>query len=497
MKRPNIILIILDTLRADHLSCYGYKKKTSPNLDKIASEGVLYENCFSVAPWTVPSFASIFTGMYPSSHCVDIDKPFLNGAYTTLAESLRDHDYHTASVSSNAWIGSQTNFDRGFDEFWKMWQVVQGTMDLKGWRLYSKFSNNNFSQKSFLDLILTKEKWQNLVNSFYGMAIHKRYDYGALRATRKARSLVTKYLNKTHQNKPIFLNINLLETHIFYKPPIGFRNLFLPKGLTYKEAAQVNQDPWEYVFGNKPMSEKDFEILRALYDAEIYYQDYRLGQLFRYLKSTQLLDNSIVIIMADHGENIGDHGLMDHQYSLHDTLIQIPMVVYAPEYFGKAKRIDHFVQTVDVFPTLMKLTDSTLSAKLRNQLKAGRSLLPEDIQSSPRSYVYSEYLQPQPRAEVLKNRFPQGNFKKYERALRSVRNKQHKYIWASNGDHEFYDLNVDPNENKNLYQHYEHLVDQEFKPLLEKELNGYFKRKKEGYTVDASTKRILEGLGYI
>lgn len=495
MNRPNIILIILDTLRADHLSCYGYGRQTSPNLDSIAEHGFVYENFFSVAPWTVPSYASIFTGLYPSVHGVDIGNPFLSGSYVTLPEALKAVGYRTFCVSTNAWIGTQTNFDRGFDDFWKSWQLYQNQLDLKGWRLYSKFSTNEFSIKSFLDLVLSRRKWPNLVNSLYGMLIHKRYDYGARRAIHRAMSILKE--RPKQGDMPFFLNLNLLETHIKYKPPLGFRNRFLPPGVRYGQAKRVNQDPWKFLSGYEPMNEKDFEILRALYDAEIYYQDYRLGEFFRFLKENNVLDNTVLIVTSDHGENIGEHGLMDHQYSLYDTVIRVPFVLYSPQILGKGKTVESFVQSIDLFPALMKLTHMPVAEKLTPQLEAAQSLLPDDLADSPRTCVYSEYLHPQPKIEILERRFPDASFDKCDRALRSVRTDRYKFIWSSNGNHELYDLKSDPFESINLYYNDPQFALDMFKPLLDSQFDEYCNQRRADTTLDPATQRVLEGLGYI
>lgn len=123
--KPNIIVILIDTLRADHLSCYGYERQTSPFIDRIAEQGVLYENAISPAAWTPPAHASLFTGAYPSRHGVDHSHLALMPELVPLPEVLRRYGYRTFGISSNYFLGRETRFNRGFDRFIQTWQVVQ------------------------------------------------------------------------------------------------------------------------------------------------------------------------------------------------------------------------------------------------------------------------------------------------------------------------------------------------------------------------------------
>src|SRR3972149_8651863 len=128
--QPNIIIIILDTARAQSFSCYGYKRKTTPNIDRIAQGAVLFENAISPSPWTLPAHASIFTGMYPSRHGCHERHKFLNRNLPTLPEILKNIGYRTIGISNNSWISKNFGFDRGFDSFIKLWQIIQYETDM-------------------------------------------------------------------------------------------------------------------------------------------------------------------------------------------------------------------------------------------------------------------------------------------------------------------------------------------------------------------------------
>ena len=124
-RLPNIILIIVDTLRGDHVSCYGHERRTTPHLDTLAADATLYTTASSPGAWTPPSHASIFTGTYPSRHGVDRSHPYLDCGLTTLPEYLRERGYRTYGISSNFWISTATHYDRGFDVFYQSWQLAQ------------------------------------------------------------------------------------------------------------------------------------------------------------------------------------------------------------------------------------------------------------------------------------------------------------------------------------------------------------------------------------
>src|SRR5438874_385722 len=125
VRLPNIILIVVDTLRGDHVSCYGHERRTTPHLDALAADATLYTTALSPGAWTPPSHASIFTGTYPSRHGVDRSHPYLDGDLTTLPEYLRGRGYRTFGISSNFWISTATHYDRGFDVFYQSWQLAQ------------------------------------------------------------------------------------------------------------------------------------------------------------------------------------------------------------------------------------------------------------------------------------------------------------------------------------------------------------------------------------
>jgi len=193
------------------------------------------------------------------------------------------------------------------------------------------------------------------------------------------------------------------------------------------------------------MSEADFEILRALYDGEVSYVDARVGEIYALLRERGLLRNTFFVITSDHGENLGEHQLMDHAYCLYDTLLRVPLIVRGPTEFPAGERVLDQVQTLDLFPTILDLADIR-DADLRAQVQ-GRPLFPASLRDR---VAVAESLEPQPPVAVLRRRYPELDGSRFDRALRAVRTPRYKYIWASDGRDELYDLEADPGETRNL-----------------------------------------------
>jgi arylsulfatase A-like enzyme len=483
MKNPNVILIILDTARAQSFSCYGYNRETTPNIDRISQEGLLFENTISPSPWTLPAHASIFTGMYPSRHGCHEKHKFLNKNPPTLPETLKNIGYRTIGISNNSWISRNFGLDRGFDSFIKLWQIIQYETDLA-----DASSRGIDKYKRAISLLAKGNPFINFANGIYGKYFWRRYDYGA----RRINKIVGKLLHDkmTRSGKPFFIFINYLEPHLFYRAPKPFFGMFLPEGVSRKDALSVNQDARCYIGGVIPMDEDDFEVLRALYDAELFYLDHRIGEVYEFLKEKNLLDNTLLIITSDHGENIGEHNLMDHQYCLYDTLLRVPFIMRFPGTFEGGKRINTMVQTTDIFPTIIELLnikDQGLHEEVQGEglLKNGNS-----------RFAISEYIAPQPSIEAIRRRYPKGDFSKYDRSLTSIRSYDWKLIVSSDGKDELYNILEDPMETKNLMS-----IHNDIYKNMRSKIDSWIRDNREDVEdedthVSAEIKKRLEALGY-
>ncbi len=406
---PNILLIVIDATRAKNMSLYGYSRPTTPNLERFAERCVVYDTAISPAGWSLPAHASMFTGLYPSKHGAHDQHKFLSPEHITMAEWLHARGYDTLAFCDNAYVGHSTGLDRGFDRF-------------------NKDFNNT---PDYLREINRK------LNIGLASLLGQR-DSGARHANKQVQSAL-RHLQPSE--KPFFMFIHYSEPHAPYRLPRKFRR-FMPDGISFRSAQQVNQDPWKYLIDPDSMDEEDFKALTAIYDAEIAYADERIAQVLGWFEERNILDETMVIITADHGENIGDHKMMAHKYCLYDTLLHVPLLIQFPTGSVKPDRLTHQVQTLDIFPTIMSMLGEASS-------ETYRSLQGYDITSSER-HEFTIAEQSLPDLTTFYKRYPGVDVSRYDRSLKMIRTDRYKYIWASDGNHELFDLQVDPDEEQNI-----------------------------------------------
>jgi arylsulfatase A-like enzyme len=301
---PPVILIVVDTLRADHLGTYGAARFTSPELDAYARRGAVFEHAYAPSPWTLPTMASIYTGLLPSQHgagallAVDGKVLFarLDGGPPTLGERLHAFGYPTQAVAGNPNLHPRFGMARGFDG----------------------------------------------------------YDYraGDMAHIRRADAIVDRALQwiAGRRGAPFFLFIHFFDPHMNYDPPPPVRGRFtdgLPSGrlsLPFAESARIRA-------GRVWLSVEEEEFVRAAYDEEIAFVDLQLGRLFATLDTSGLLQRAIVIFTADHGEELWDHNGFEHGHTLYDELLRVPLIVWGPAV--QPGRIETPVSSIDLAPTVL------------------------------------------------------------------------------------------------------------------------------------------------
>ncbi len=453
----NILLVVMDAARARNLSCYGYGRPTTPNLERFAERCVVYETAISPAGWSLPSHASIFTGLYPSRHGAHDEYKYLLPEYPTMAEVLRAWGYHTLAFCHNAYVGPTTGLDRGFEAF----NPVMGGVPRPLRKITRKIETG--------------------VALLLGL-----HDSGAHSVNRH----IAAALRQLQANeRPFFMFVHYAEPHAPYEPPRKY-NRYLPRGVSAREARQVNQDRWKYLVEPDSMDEQDFEILTALYDAEITYLDARIAQVLGWLEQSGVLDRTMVIITADHGENVGEHQTMGHAYCLYDTLLHVPLIIHYPRGVTAPGRVAHQVQTLDLLPTILAMLGDTSS-------KLYRSLQGYDLLSSTR-HDFTVAEQAHPDLTTFYQRFPGVDVSRFDRALKMIRTERHKYIWSSDGHHELYDLQADPDEERNIItQHRE--IAQDLDRRLTEWRNSFEEAtpSDEAPEFDEEVKERLRALGYL
>jgi arylsulfatase A-like enzyme len=319
---PNIILLVMDTTRRDHLSLYGYPRPTSPRLAQFASGAEVYDDAWSVAPWTPASHASIFTGRLPAEHGVDGEDPVPFEAPTsTLAEVLGAAGYATAGFVSNPNLLPK-GWDRGFQEYRPPW--LRGR-DSIAWLL---------------------NRWWLGEDDVWGPRP---------RTTTRNLDLARGWWRR-HSGTARFLFLNLMDPHRPYDPPDDMYAQFLP-GVPRREAMAVDQDPDRYTM--KPgVTGREAELIRGLYDGEIAAMDREIGHFLDWLRVRGDLDGTIVAITADHGERLGERGLIGHEsigdQSIDEYLLQVPLLIRFPR-AAPARRIPDRVRLDGLAGHLLRL----------------------------------------------------------------------------------------------------------------------------------------------
>lgn len=402
---PNFLLIILDCVRADGLGVYGNPRPVTPHLDALAAGARRYTQARAAAVWTLESHASLFTGLYPRQHGVNVAQRRLDPALPTLAAALAAHGYQTAGFSTNAWVGPHFGLDRGFQHFASLWRLFpgMGAAPFPWW------------EKALRKRVL------------------ERSDKGAAKLNRHVQRWLRQDRDPT---RPFFLFALYLDAHLPYKPPLAHaRALLDPAAL--RRARAANQDAWGFMAGEKRMTPEDFAGLRALYDAEISYVDAQIGALLASLQDAGALEDTAIFITADHGENIGDHGLMDHQYCVYDSLAHVPLLIHYPAAFPAGEDAAP-VQHTDLFPTLLDLAGAPAVPAL-----PGCSLLAPAAPARAQVVQYTA---------VHRHRFARRHphfdlaSRGYDRTFDAMTLAGHKLIRPSSGPPELYDLAADPGE---------------------------------------------------
>lgn len=407
-----------------------------PNLLDLASTGTVFTAASANAPWTVPSHGTLFTGQHPSVHGAHAQhKSFTYNR--TLPAELRDGGYQTVGISNNTWISREFGFDRGFEEFHGTWQLFQDAVDFGG---IAQTETGLVDRLRGVGRKFHGNPVKNIANLVYGQFFRRRYDDGARRTNRIIKRNAADWLTA---DRPLFLFVNYLEPHLEYQPPDEFTREWLPEDVTLAEAKRVEQDAWSYITGETSLSEREFAILRALYRGELSYLDRRLSEL------VELFDDAdrktVFVITGDHGENIGDHGLMDHQYCLFETLLHVPLVISGAD-FDRDDPVTTPVQLADLFPTMLDLADVSYDG----DTLPGESLVSPTDLSADRP-LFAEYLGPQPPIETLKDRYDcTRDLSVYDRRLRAIRRGDWKFIRGSDGTEWLFDLSEDPDEMRNL-----------------------------------------------
>ncbi len=301
---PNIVLVVLDTVRRDYTGLGGGTSFT-PCLDALAADGTAFANAWANAPWTPPSHASLFTGLLPSAHGCDAPHTILDTPAPTLAEWLGRSGYETVAFYSNPMLTDGAS------------------------RMMRGFQTQH-------------------VSKVLGMSVMEAGAQGGPETVRN----IAQWMGMRRAGKPFFVFVNFLEAHLPYDPPEDYRKAHLAD-LPEDDIVTVR---WADEFNAQlhPPRRVNWDRVRRLYAGDVHTADQLLGQLIDLLKRHDLYDDTVVIVTSDHGENLGEHDRMEHQYGVYETLLAVPLVVRAPGRLAAGRRTDPAMLT-DVFATVLDL----------------------------------------------------------------------------------------------------------------------------------------------
>jgi len=409
-EAPNVVFITIDTLRADHLGCYGYERPTSPFLDSLAAEGTMFEDPVAPAAWTKPSTGTILTGLYPSRHGALHHGSLLQlpEGQRTMAEAFQASGRVTAGFVTNPNIKRVFAFDRGFDEYFD--SPVEDTVTLAAIR---------------------STRFGHVVMSLF----RHQFNWNYQNDVRQTNRHVFSWLDANRDNR-FFLYVHYIDPHIPYDPPSIYRELFA-------------RDTGLLLFNDRKR-----EVGIDRYDGEIRYADAGIRELVEHMKRLGIWENTLFVLTSDHGEEFFEHGVMGHGFSLFQEVVRVPLIVHGPG-VAAGRRVAEPVQIVDLPATVLDLAGTGVDA-----LGDGRSVAAAVRAGEPRPVA----------PLFLENEFGTEEWDHWSFVLSGVRQGPYKLVLTEanayfppeeGGGQALYDLASDPGELENL------IADEGRRPLVE------------------------------
>lgn len=451
--RPNIVLILIDTLRADHLPIYGYSRETAPVLSDLARRSATFTRMYAQSASTKPSIATLFSSVYPSVHKVHENHDFMPDSLTVLAEVLRAAGYRTFGVSANANVSPTFGYSQGFEEFrvWKTESALRLT-----------------SMGRILEDLLGTTRLAHLLGE--RREIVPRADL--------ITDLTLDWLSRNARG-PLFLYVHYIDPHFPYRAPAPYDEQF-----DHRRQAPLRVDGVDPL-GLLPPGNDRHKVARTLdqYDGEIAYMDHHVGRLLDGLREQGVLDDAIVIVTSDHGEEFFEHGKDGHGKSAYEEVLRVPFLVHWPGRIAPTL-VEHPAGLVDVMPTLLALLGIETQAEMQG-ISFARALFQSSDPPGGRRLF----------AQVVSDSF----------SLEMASDGRHKLIrhvrGAREGEEELYDLARDPLERTNLATQLSGM-----RTALREDLevfNTFMRRHgsrvaaERVRTLDGATERALRSLGYI
>jgi arylsulfatase A-like enzyme len=391
---PNVVLVSIDSLRPDHLGSYGYAKPTSPTLDRLAAEGVRFATAVSTTSWTLPAHAALFTGLYDSAHGLVDNGISLAKTHETLAEKFRAAGYQTAGFFGGPYLHPTFGLGQGFDT----WQSCMTTLP------------DDVAPGALRAAILRGQD-------------PSHQDVTGPRTVRE----LTRWLEQARPG-PFFLFLHLWDVHYDYIAPESLVRIFDPDYTGSLDGRNLIANPAI----SAALPPRDREHLLALYDAEVRFSDQTLEQILAALAARGRLENTLLVVTADHGEEFFEHGGKGHQQTLYEEVVRVPLILHWPGQLAAGSVVAAPVRLIDVMPTLLELAGIGSSAPTQ-----GGSLVP----------LQGRSLVPLLRGRTLPEEPALSELLVDGRDLRALRTRTHKLIADQRAGYAgWYDLVGDPGE---------------------------------------------------
>lgn len=489
-NRDNVILFVFDTLRPDYLSSYGGKAVKTSNIDSVAEKGVIYENAFAVGPGTPISHGGIFTGQYPSNSGITGQYINLPDDNPTLPEWFDERGYDTVGIAGPSKIASDFGYDRGFDHYFEPYYDI-GYSDRKPTKDY--FANILSDGELFKDALRT---------AFRGEMKNTRFKFNHLK--NHVRS----------SDGPFFAFANLLEAHAPYHPPYGYREgvdpefkeprLFLLEYLLNKRGKHRNSDVrldrlehvqsadgiGQYLSNPSYLSDAEIEVLKRWYAASIKYLDDEFGRFLEFYKR-ELADDTYLVVTADHGEQLGEHGLMGHSHKLFDETLRVPLLLTGPDI--SADKVDSgsgLASLIDLYPTISELALGEIPS-----FTDGQSL----ISDGTRDEVFIEHGE----RDVEKfSKTPHGRslsdsgLEDFSTGRKGIRTTDYKLVVDSLGREQLYNVRSTPEVEVNDENVANKLKERLFS-TIKQEYGPWPEGDPEEYNLNEDVVENLQDLGYL
>jgi arylsulfatase A-like enzyme len=459
----NVLFIVLDTQRRDRLSLYGHTRTTSPHLDDFSTRMTVFDRAVAPAQWTIPAHASLFTGTYPATHQFTQANHVLSGAFPTLAEILRLEGFHTVAFCNNPLVGILDNgLQRGFDHFYNYAgaspnRPFDGAQNGTVAQLYKQFSqlaryiSNRFAHSDLLFRLslhpFITPVWSRTVN----------YKGNTARSTQDLANYWHTHVSQ--KKEPVFAYLNLMGTHMPLRPPQTYLDRFDPQlkhsRASWRWMSQYNGNGLRWISPtDEPLEDWQSDVLGTFYDAEIAQQDHYVGQMLATMQANGDLDDTMVIIVADHGEGLGDHEYFGHSFVVYHELVHVPLMIYYPQRFPQ-KRVTTNVSTRRLFHTVLDVVGvkSPLPENDPNGDIERLSLI-QSLNGKPDpegGIAYSEAYPPTTLLNILEGkRSPLLESKQLKQVRRGVYHGDYKLAMVGAQVEQLFNIAQDPSEQRDI-----------------------------------------------